>query len=86
MFNKFTDDYPDLREDIQVKEELHQRTDTLADRLWDISEEWKKQAIEEKTKIMTCGYVEFQMFKVTEYAQRMMQIEADKFRSVVNLT
>ena len=59
MFNKFTDDYPDLREDIQVKEELHQRTDTLADRLWDISEERKKQAIEEKTKIMTCGYVEF---------------------------
>jgi len=23
MFNKFSDDYPDLREDIQVKEELH---------------------------------------------------------------
>jgi len=23
MFNKFTDDYPDLWEDLQVKEELH---------------------------------------------------------------
>jgi len=59
MFNKFTDDYPDLREDIQVKEELHQWTDTLSDKLWDIAEEWKKQSNEEMTKIMASGFVEF---------------------------
>lgn len=42
MYNKFSDDYPDLREDPQVKEELHQRTDTLSDKIWDIAEERKK--------------------------------------------
>ena len=38
-FNDFSDEYPDLREDEATKEELHLRTDTLSDKLWDISEE-----------------------------------------------
>jgi hypothetical protein len=41
-FNKFTDEYPDLREDEQTKEELHQRVDCLSDELWEIIEERKE--------------------------------------------
>lgn len=29
MFNNFSDEYPDLREDDTTKEELHQRADVL---------------------------------------------------------
>ena len=41
-FNEFSDQNPDLREDDQTKEELHQRTDALSDELWEIVEERKE--------------------------------------------
>ena len=41
-FNEFSDEYPDLREDDQTKEELHQRTDALSDELWEIVEDRKE--------------------------------------------
>lgn len=41
-FNEFSDEYPDLREDDQTKEELHQRTDVLSDELWEIVEDRKE--------------------------------------------
>ena len=60
-FNEFSDQYPDLREDDQTKEELHQRTDALSDELWEIVEERKEQSIEFRKKIMENGYVEFKL-------------------------
>lgn len=41
-FNQFSDEFPDLREDPQTKEELHQRCDVLSDELWEIVEERKE--------------------------------------------
>jgi hypothetical protein len=41
LFNHFSDEYPDLREDDSTKEELHQRADVLSDELWEIVEERK---------------------------------------------
>ena len=83
--NKFTDEYPDLREDEQTKEELHQRTDTLSDELWEISENRKEEAINEKQKIMENGWVEFELEQVTFMAKNLMQAEVDKFRSCSHL-
>lgn len=57
-FNEFSDQFPDLREDDQTKEELHQRTDVLSDELWEIVEERKEQAIEERKKVMESGTIE----------------------------
>lgn len=45
-FNQFSDEYPDLREDEQTKEELFQRTDVFSDELWEIVEERKEQSTE----------------------------------------
>ena len=56
-FNEFSDEYPDLREDEQTKEELHQRTDCLADELWEIVEERKEAALEFRKNIMESGQV-----------------------------
>jgi hypothetical protein len=74
-----------LREDEQTKEELHQRTDTLSDKLWEISEERKEEAINEREKIMTNGWIEFELEQVTNISQNLMQSEVDKFRSAVHL-
>lgn len=68
-FNKFTDNYPDMREDDQTKEELHQRADILSDELWEIAEDRKEQAIEERKKIMESGWIESAQEYITSVAQ-----------------
>merc|ERR1740117_1640965 len=58
-FLEFSDEYPDLREDDETKNELHQRTDVISDELWEIVEERKEHNIEERKKIMDSKTVEF---------------------------
>jgi hypothetical protein len=84
-FNKFSDEFPDMREDDQTKEELHQRVDILSDELWEIAEDRKDQAIEERKKIMESGWVEFQQEYLTNCAQSLMQCEIDKFKGTIQL-
>jgi hypothetical protein len=60
-FNDFSDTYPDLREDEQTKDELHQRVDILSDELWEIIEERKEQHVEERKKIMDSGWIEYEL-------------------------
>ena len=67
-FNDFSDQYPDMREDEQTKEELHQRVDILSDELWEIAEERKEQAVDERKKIMESGWVEFSLEYLTSCA------------------
>jgi len=74
-----------MREDDQTKEELHQRTDILSDELWEIAEDRKEQAIEERKMIMESGWVEFQLEYFSTCAQHMMQSEIDKFKATIQL-
>jgi hypothetical protein len=82
-FNKFSDECPDMREDGQTKEELHQRCDILSDELWEIAEDRKEHAVEERKKIMESGWVEYQLEYFTSCAQQMMQSEIDKFKGTI---
>lgn len=84
-FNEFSDQYPDMREDDQTKDELHQRCDILSDELWEIAEERKEAAIEERKRIMESGWVEFSLEYLTSCAQQMMQSEIDKFKGTIQL-
>ena len=84
-FNDFSNQYPDLREDDQTKEELHQRTDALSDELWEIVEERKEQSIEFRKKIMESGFIEFNLDFLTTIAQQLMQAEVDKFKSSIQI-
>ena len=68
-FNDFSNEYPDLREDDQTKEELHQRTDAVSDELWEIVEERKESSIEFRKKVMESGFVEFNLEFLTSIAQ-----------------
>lgn len=84
-FNHFSDEYPDLREDDQTKEELHQRTDVFSDELWEIVEERKEQSIEFRKQIMDSGTCESALAFVTTVAQQLMQAELDKFKITVQI-
>jgi len=78
-YNKFMDDYPDLIDDPQVKEEHHQEVDDLSDKIYEIIETRKNEAIEERKKIMTSGWIENEMEKFYLNLERLYQAEIDKF-------
>jgi len=84
-FNKFSDEFPDLREDDQTKEELHQRVDILSDELWEITEERKDQAVEERKKVMENGWIEHEIEFMTTAAQQLFQAEVDRFKAAVQI-
>ena len=74
-----------MREDEETKAELHQRVDVLSDELWEIAEERKEQAVEERKRIMESGWIESAQEHVTTIAHQMMQSEVDKFRGTIQL-
>jgi len=78
-YNKFIDDYPDLIDDVQVKEEHHQCVDDLYDKIYDIVETRKIEAVDERKKIMTSGWIENEMEKFYLNLEKLFQNEADKF-------
>lgn len=84
-FNQFSDDFPDLREDNNTKEELHQRCDVLSDELWEIVEDRKESNTEERKKIMESGAVENNLDFLTTCAQQLLQSELDKFKTSIQI-
>jgi len=78
-YNKFIDEYPDLIDDVQVKEEHHQGVDDLYDRIYEIIETRKIEAVDERKKIMTAGWIENEMEKFYLNLEKLFQNEADKF-------
>jgi hypothetical protein len=56
-FNKFSEEFPDLREDEQTKEELLIRVHNLSGELWTIIEQRKEEALAEYLKIMNNGWI-----------------------------
>ena len=84
-FNDFSDAYPDLREDDQTKEELHQRVDILSDEMWEIIEERKEQDVEERKKIMESGWIEYELGFAVSSAHQLMQAEVDKFKHSIQI-
>lgn len=78
-YNKFIDDYPDLKDDPVVKEEHHQEVDDLSDKIYEIIENRKSESVEERKKIMTSGWIENEMEKFYLVLERLYQNEIDKF-------
>ena len=64
---------------IQVKEEHHQEVDDLNDKIYEIIETRKNEAVEERKKIMTSGWIENEMEKFYMALERLFQNEIDKF-------
>ncbi|MCQ2816970.1 MAG: hypothetical protein MJ252_06870 [archaeon] len=84
-YNKFLDDYPDLKDEPQVKEEHHQKVDDLNDKIYEIIETRKNEAVEERKKIMTSGWIENEMEKFYMALERLFQNEIDKFISSMQI-
>lgn len=74
-FNKFTEEFPELRPDDQTKEELNNRCEILNDEFWDIIEANKDAAIGERKRLMTSGWIEQELQHLTIKAQQFIGFE-----------
>lgn len=84
-YNKFFDEYPQLRGDEAVKQEFHHDLSDFSDRIWEVIEERKVEAIEERKKIMDNGYIQNEMEKFYGYLEKLFFLEVEKFVSNLNV-
>ncbi|XP_061213939.1 sperm flagellar protein 2 isoform X8 [Neopsephotus bourkii] len=76
-FNSVADD---LREDEQAKAELHQRVTDLRDLLWDICDNRREEAEQERTDIMNDGWLPDHRGIAVNHFLSLMQVEVDRFQ------
>ena len=74
-FNKFTEEFPELRPDEQTKEELNNRCDMLNDDFWEIIEQNKDLAIAERQRIMELGWIDHETQQLILKAQQFINFE-----------
>ncbi|XP_069483223.1 sperm flagellar protein 2 isoform X2 [Ambystoma mexicanum] len=68
-----------------IKEELHQRIDDLRDRLWDICDNRKDEAEQERNNIINNGWLPDHIGIVLNHFFSLMQVEVDRFQDTVRL-
>ena len=78
---------PDMRDDAETKQEIHQRAEDLKEALWEISDVRREEADEERRKIMKDGWIEDQITIILNSYITLMQIEVDRYfesRQLIN--
>ncbi|XP_054041768.1 sperm flagellar protein 2 [Rissa tridactyla] len=81
-FNSIADD---LREDEETKAELHQRVTDLRDLLWDICDNRREEAEQERTEIMNDGWLPDHRGIAMNHFFSLMQVEVDRFQDTKKL-
>lgn len=81
-FNRFSEEFPDLREDEQTKEELLRRVDQLNNDLWSSIVSKKDEALAEHQRILENGWIKHEMRKLIRYSLQIIQNELNKFNTV----
>jgi hypothetical protein len=75
----------DLRSDSDVKAELHQRTEDLRDKLWEVSDKKREEVESERLAIIEDKWVEDYSFILANIYITMMQAEVDRYQSTRQL-
>ncbi|XP_026721433.1 sperm flagellar protein 2-like [Athene cunicularia] len=81
-FNSVDDD---MREDEETKAELHQRVTDLRDLLWDICDNRREEAEQERTDIMNDGWLPDHSGIAMNHFFSLMQVELDRFQDTKKL-
>lgn len=84
-FNKFSQEFPDLRKDDQTKEELLNRLSNLSNTMWDIIERRKDESIEQIRKMSQGGWSDQEMRFLCRNMASLIEIEIKKFETVYKL-
>ena len=73
----------DLRDDEEMRAELHQRVDDLREKLWSICDERKEQAESERESVINDTWLDDHLGLLTNYYVMLMQGEVDRFQDTV---
>ncbi|XP_053393746.1 sperm flagellar protein 2-like isoform X2 [Mercenaria mercenaria] len=86
QFQKEYNEIPDdMRDDDETKMELHQRVDDLRERLWNICDERKEQAENERETVMNDGWLDDRLGVLSNFYITLMQAEVDRFQDTVRM-
>ncbi len=81
-YNKITDD---MRDDEEVKAELHQRVSDLNETLWNICDTKKSESEREREAIMNNGWLPDKTGILTNHYITLMQTELDRFQDTARM-
>ena len=81
-FNKFTSEFPDLREDEQTKEELMERLQILGNELWAVTQDRKEQAVKERQRVIKDGWIDSELRRLIRLSCRLMAVELEKWEAL----
>ena len=84
-YNKFIEEYPELKQDAEVKEEFNQDLADLGDRVWEIIDIRKNEAIKERLKIMSAGWIEKEMNKFYNNVEKLFIVEMEKIFTSIKI-
>jgi hypothetical protein len=74
-----------MRDDEEVKAELHQRVEDLRERLWNICDKKKADSEKERESIMNNGWLPDKIGMLTNHYITIMQTELDRFQDTARL-
>ena len=74
-FNRFSDEYPELRQKEETRSELMNRVDILSKTLWSMILERKNEALEEKANIMSGGWSTVEKNNLCCYISSLVDFE-----------
>lgn len=78
-YNKFSDEFPNLRNDSQTQVELNKRVTRLSNEMWELVEQKKDQALAQHSKLNSDGWVVNEMKKLMKSACRIIQQELQRY-------
>lgn len=81
IFNTFSDENPDMREDPATINELHFRTEDLCNSLWDIIEKRQHEAEEELKEVTKSGQLEGHIELIVAQSQLLLTAEYQKYHA-----
>uniref|UniRef100_A0A4W4EPB2 Calponin-homology (CH) domain-containing protein n=1 Tax=Electrophorus electricus TaxID=8005 RepID=A0A4W4EPB2_ELEEL len=75
----------DIRQDEETKAELHQRLDDLKERLWDICDKRKEEAMQERAGVLRDGWLEDHTAVLLNHYSALLQAEVDRFQDTMHV-
>jgi len=85
-FNRFSEQYPDLRGNDETRNELLKRVNMLNETLWSTVLDRKNVAVQERqsqTELMQNGWETREKSKLITFVAQLMELEFERFRTIV---
>ena len=81
-YNRFSNEFPELLENEETKQELHNRIDILSQQLWEQIKVRKDESFNERKNQMEGGWVQVEMANVCSYIGKLIENEYARLATI----